>query len=268
MRQTPILCLTFDNLGAARSVFDGKAAVPDPTAPDIVEGYPNTLKLLGKLALRATFFVEGWSALHYPDTIGAILAEGHEIGLHGWIHEPFAELDRLRATQCINDGVAMLAARGVAPGGFRAPGGTRGIHAEAVLLKSGFKYDSSVETRMSMEIPRDPTSYAGNGVERLPSGLVNIPWEWFMIDAIHYILSPHGIRDPSALADYWAGILRNVAARGGVLTIIFHAHVSGVAADRLAAMERVLRTAIELGFQILPAREVACLADWGRNQTK
>lgn len=261
MRQTPILCLTFDNLGAARSVFDGKAAVPDLTAPDIVEGYPNTLKLLRDFGLRATFFVEGWSALHYPDTIEAILAEGHEIGLHGWIHEPFAELDRLRAIQCINDGLAMLAARGVAASGFRAPGGTRGNHAEAILLKSGLKYDSSVETRMSMEIPRDPSFYAGNGVEQLPSGLVNISWEWFMIDAIHYILSPKGIRDPSDLADYWGGILRNVAARSGVLTIIFHPHVSGVAADRLAAMEHVLRTAIELGFEILPAEELANRAE-------
>lgn len=256
MRKTPILCLTFDNLGAARRVFEGKAATPETTAPDIVEGYPNSLKLLRSLGIRATFFVEGWSALHYPETIEAILAEGHEIGLHGWIHEHFAELDRLRATQCINDGVAMLAARGVAARGFRAPGGTRGAHAEEILLKSGFTYDSSVDTPMSMDIPRD-ASYAGSGIQRLPSGLVNIPWTWFMIDAIHYILSPNGIRDPSDLADYWAAILRNVAARGGVLTIIFHPHVSGVAPDRLAAMEQVLRTAIKLGFEILPARELA-----------
>lgn len=261
MQQTPILCLTFDNLGAARSVFDGKTAVPDPAAPDIVAGFPNTLKLLRTLGLPATFFVEGWSALHYPDTINAILADGHEIGLHGWIHEPFAELDQLRATQYITDGVTMLAARGVVPRGFRAPGGTRGAHAEEILLASGFKYDSSVEASISMEIPRDTSLYVGNGVGRLPSGLVNIPWEWFMIDAIHYILSPDGIRDPSALADYWAAILRNVAAKGGVLTVIFHVHVSGVTSDRLAAMERFLRTAIELGFRILPAHEVASLAE-------
>ncbi|AJC82698.1 polysaccharide deacetylase protein (plasmid) [Rhizobium etli bv. phaseoli str. IE4803] len=256
VQKTPILCLTFDNLGAARSVFDGKAAVPDLTSPDIVEGYPNTLKLLRNLGLRATFFVEGWSALHYPGTIEAILAEGHEIGLHGWIHERFAELDQLRATQCINDGLAVLSMRGVVASGFRAPGGTRGAHAEAILLKSGFTYDSSVDTSMSMEIPQD-TSYTGSEVRRLPSGLVNIPWAWFMIDAIHYILSPNGIRDPSDLADYWRAILRNVAARGGVLTIIFHPHISGVSTERLAAMEQVLRTAIGLGFEILPAREVA-----------
>ncbi|MDK4742448.1 polysaccharide deacetylase family protein [Rhizobium sp. CNPSo 3464] len=260
MQHTPILCLTFDNLGAARSVFDGKTAVPDHAAPDIVAGIPNVLRSLRGLNLRATFFVEGWSALHYPDAIKAIVAEGHEIGLHGWIHEPFAELNQLRATQYITDGVAMLAARGVVPKGFRAPGGKRGSYAEEILLASGFKYDSSVETGMSMDIPRDTSLYVGNGVGRLPSGLMNIPWEWFMIDAIHYLLSPDGIRDPFALAEYWGAILRNVAAKGGVLTVIFHAHVSGVASDRLAAMERFLHAAIELGFRILPAHEVASLA--------
>ena len=122
----PVLCLTFDNLGAARAVFEGKAARPDPLAPAIVEGVPNVLRLLRDLDLRATFFIEGWSALHYRDAVRSIHSDGHEIGLHGWIHENFAELDRLRATQVLSDGVAMLGERGIVPTGFRAPGGALG----------------------------------------------------------------------------------------------------------------------------------------------
>jgi len=50
---------------------------------------PNTqrlLELLRRHQLRATFFVLGWVAKHYPQLIRDIHAEGHEIGSHGFWH--------------------------------------------------------------------------------------------------------------------------------------------------------------------------------------
>ena len=50
-------------------------------------GVPRILRLLEKHAIPATFFVPAVSALLHPDEQRRIIGQGHEIGLHGWIHE-------------------------------------------------------------------------------------------------------------------------------------------------------------------------------------
>ena len=50
-------------------------------------GVPRILALLEKTGIPATFFVPAVTALLYPDEQQRVIAQGHEIGLHGWIHE-------------------------------------------------------------------------------------------------------------------------------------------------------------------------------------
>src|ERR1051325_7699748 len=45
-------------------------------------GVPRLLGLLRHLDVSATFFVPGYIAEHHPRMIEAIIADGHEIGLH------------------------------------------------------------------------------------------------------------------------------------------------------------------------------------------
>ena len=251
----PVLCLTFDNMGEAHNVFLGKSAVPDPSAPGITVGYPSLLRLLATYDLRATFFVEGWSALHYGDVIDSILGGGHKIGLHGWVHEVFADLDERAALQCINDGLEVMKLRGFRPAGFRAPSGKVGDYGRKILSDLGFSFDSSVDMKWPQPVPSDVGSYAGDGLTHLPNGLTGIPWQWYMIDAVHYVLAENGCRNPDDLADYWGKVIRNVAETNGFVTIISHAHVTGVDPDRVAALEKVLKLALELGVEILPAEE-------------
>ncbi len=248
----PVLCLTFDNLGEARDVGLGKAAVPDLAAPGVATGYPKILSLLARYDLRATFFIEGWSALHYDDVVDSLQAGGHDIGLHGWVHEVFGDLDERSARQSVSDGLQVMKLRGLRPAGFRAPGGRIGPYGHTILGQNGFSYDSSVDTALPQAIPLDIDGYVGDGLKRLPNGLVGIPWQWFMIDAVHYFLAENGLRDPRDLADYWGRVLRNVARAGGLVTVISHAHVTGVDPDRLDALERTLNLAQELGFAIQP----------------
>ena len=254
-QEKPVLCLTFDNMGEAHNVFLGKSAVPDSTAPAITVGFPNILRLLATYDLRATFFVEGWSALHYGDVIDSLLRGGHEIGLHGWIHEVFADLPERTALQYVNDGLQVMKLRGVRPAGFRAPGGRIGPYGRQILAEAGFSFDSSVDTAMPQEIPSDIDEYAGDGLKQLPNGLIGIPWQWFMIDAVHYMLAQNGLRNPEDLVGYWSKVIRNVARTNGFVTIISHAHVTGVDPDRLVALEKVLKLALELGFEILPGEQ-------------
>ena len=37
--------------------------------------------------MRATFFVPAVAALLHPDEQRALSGDGHEVGIHGWIHE-------------------------------------------------------------------------------------------------------------------------------------------------------------------------------------
>jgi peptidoglycan/xylan/chitin deacetylase (PgdA/CDA1 family) len=81
-----VVALTFD---------DG----PDP------ETTPKVLELLARYDAKATFFVIGKKAEQCPDMLRAIVAAGHELGLHGYAHsrvtafrhEQFIEADLRRA---------------------------------------------------------------------------------------------------------------------------------------------------------------------------
>jgi peptidoglycan/xylan/chitin deacetylase (PgdA/CDA1 family) len=50
-------------------------------------GVPRLLEQLRRAGIRATFFVPGFTADCYPDTIRRIVADGHEVGWHGYLHE-------------------------------------------------------------------------------------------------------------------------------------------------------------------------------------
>nr|WP_256366422.1 polysaccharide deacetylase family protein [Microbulbifer sp. THAF38] len=248
-----VLCLTFDNLGEARNMFLKKSAVPDWEAPEITIGFPQVLQLLDRLQIRATFFVEGWSALHYGAIIENIHNGGHEIGLHGWTHEHFASLDQRAARQSIHDGLKVLQLRGIQPFGFRAPGGKVGPFTRQILADYDFIYDSSVETALPKCLPNDVSGFTGDKIQQQENGLVCISWQWFMVDAVHYRLADNGLSNPQLLSDYWCQVIRNVAQTNGFVTLISHAHVTGTDPKRMAALEKVLRLALALGYEIVPA---------------
>src|SRR5438874_8175983 len=50
-------------------------------------GVPRILKVLERHGVKASFYVPAVTALLHPDEQRRVIAEGHEIGIHGWIHE-------------------------------------------------------------------------------------------------------------------------------------------------------------------------------------
>lgn len=223
------LCLTFDNMGAARDIAEGRAARPDPHEPGLAIGYPRLLGLLDELDLHGTFFIEGWNGLHHPERVQELAARGHEVGLHGWAHEKFGALDRLRAEQLLYDGTAALTRIGVRPQGFRAPGGLRGKHTVPVLQALGFRYDSSTD-------PDDRSTQPA----LLAPGLAHIPWSWDMVDSVQYLRHPVRPRTPQEMEASWRDAIENAIQTSTNITIVIHAFVSGVDDERFAAVRRLL----------------------------
>jgi len=228
-----LVCLTFDNMGSAYEVGIGARGGPDPEEISLAVGYPRVLKLLEELELKATFFVEGWNALHHPERVRELVNRGHEVGVHGWVHEKFAALDAIQAERVLVDALAAFRNAGLAPTGFRAPGGIRGVHTEALLTALGFAYDSSIDDTHTLE----------PGL--LNPQLVNIPWAWSMNDYYCYHMAPdEASRTPERVEGAWLGLLDRAAASGGLVTFTFHAMCSGADDVAFGVMSRVLRAVL------------------------
>ncbi len=149
-------------------------------SPDAEERYPaltrHVLDFLDARGARGTFFVVGETAEAHPELVVEIAARGHEIGLHGWRHEPLTELTPESFRGDVTRGKALLEELGGASvHGFRAP--TFSLVPDSrwavdVLRDAGFAYSSSVLPARS-PLFGDPSLPAAPF--RWPNGLVELP---------------------------------------------------------------------------------------------
>ena len=58
------------------------------------QGMPRIRRLLARESIPASFYYPAVSALLHPDEVRGVAAEGHEIGIHSWIHEANTSLPR------------------------------------------------------------------------------------------------------------------------------------------------------------------------------
>jgi len=108
-------------------------------------GVPRIAKLLERHDVKATFYVPAVAAMTYPDEQRALVAAGHEIGIHGWIHElnsvlPY-EVERdlmMRAAGTLEQ------ITGVRPIGLRTPSWDFSPNTLRIEIEMGLLYDSSL----------------------------------------------------------------------------------------------------------------------------
>ena len=132
-------------------------------------GVPRILGLLRHLDLPATFFVPGYIAEHHPRMMEAIVDAGHEIGLHGYLHEKLACLDEAEEEAILVRSIdTLVRLTGKRPVGYRAPWFEVNPWTAALLARHGVEYSAS---EMGDDVPY-----------RHPSGLVEIPGQWLLED--------------------------------------------------------------------------------------
>lgn len=106
------------------------------------------LEQLARRNIKATFFVLGWVAERCPSLIKKIVAEGHEIGSHGYSHIPVNKMNEETFREDLLKSLQIISSiSGIKIKGYRAP--SFSIHpnmtwAFRVLRECGIDYDSSV----------------------------------------------------------------------------------------------------------------------------
>lgn len=121
-----------------------KAAMPSR----IERGLEALLRLLDERGTKATFFILGPVARSHPDFIRRIAGDGHEIGCHGWSHDPLYDLDRDRFVAETRSAVdAITDCTGSPVTSYRAAYFSiteRSLWALEALASLGFRSDSSI----------------------------------------------------------------------------------------------------------------------------
>lgn len=205
------------------------------------KGTPRILALLEKYGVPASFFMPAVSAMINPEEARAVVAAGHELGIHSWIHEFNSRLDAeterdlaLRA----RDTLAKISGR--TPVGMRTASWDFSPATLGIIREMGLLYDSSL---MADDAPYE-LLHRGE-----PTGIVELPVEWVRDDAVYFnmdrmsALRPY--TPPEAVLDVFRRELLAAHAEGGLFLLTMHPHVSGHR-SRIWILEEVIRLARSL----------------------
>ncbi|MGE0701298.1 MAG: polysaccharide deacetylase [Hyphomicrobiaceae bacterium] len=201
-------------------------------------GVPRILDLLARHDVKATFYVPAVVALLHPDEQRRIVGEGHEIGIHGWIHElnsvlPYeAERDlMLRSAETLEK------VSGQRPVGLRTPSWDFSPNTLRIEKEMGLAYDSSLMA--------DEDCYELL-LDGAPTGIVELPVEWVRDDAVYFMMnrfsSLRPYTPPTDVLDIFRRELDAAHADGGIFQLTCHPHIIGYR-SRIWIIDELIRHA-------------------------
>ena len=222
-------------VGARMSVMSHQAYGP-------LVGIPRILDLLEQHQIRSTFFVPGHTADRYPVAVRSIVAAGHEIAHHGYLHEQPTALTLEEEIDALDRGLAALAdVAGVRPVGYRAPMWDLSWRTPALLAERGFLYDSSL---MDADHPYELSISPG-----ADQSLVEIPIQWALDDWEQYCYLPDIsgsglIESPRKARELWQLEFDALRGVGGCWVLTNHPFLTG-RASRAAELGALMRYVLE-----------------------
>jgi len=184
---------------------------------------PRILEVLKRHRIPASFFVPAVVALLHPDEQRRVIDEGHEIGMHGWIHEWTGELsenverDLMRLAY---DTLIELTCK--TPVVVRVPSWDFSPSTLKLIRELGLLYDSSLMA------DDEPYELLEDGQ---PTGVVELPVEWIKDDAPYFGMNrASGLRPytaPSAVLEIFKAEFDGAVAERGLFLLTMHPHITG-----------------------------------------
>ncbi len=206
------------------------------------QGMPRILALLERHGVPASVFMPAVSAMLHDQEAKAVVAAGHELAIHSWIHE-----FNSRLSESVERGLALRAADvlerigGVRPVGMRTASWDFSPWTLKIIREMGLIYDSSLMA------DDDPYELLDEG---RPTGVVELPVEWIRDDAVYFNMDRMGglrpYTSPEAVLDIFRRELDMAHAEGGLYVLTMHPHHIGHR-SRIWILDEVIRHAKALG---------------------
>ncbi len=219
-------------------------------------GIGRLLRVLDRAAIRATFFIPGFSAERWPGICRSIRDAGHEIAHHGYLHEGAHGASGAEQERRLLRGLAALdEVLGVRPTGYRGPNWELTWETPALLARHGFTYDSGL-------MDADHPYVLAMSPEPGAPTIVELPGHWSLDDWEPYnylpgITGSGVIASPADVVARWTLELDALVPDGGLFMLTNHPFVSG-RASRAVALQRLIEHARAIdGVWIATAGEIA-----------
>jgi peptidoglycan/xylan/chitin deacetylase (PgdA/CDA1 family) len=201
---------------------------------------PNTgirriMDLLDLYEITASVFVPGRTAELHPDVIKEIVARGHDLNHHGYMHERPDGLSDEVERKVLEKGFEVLSSiTGEKPVGYRSPAAELKVTSPALLVEHGIVYDSSL---MGSDYPYVVPTDSGD--------LIELPMYWHLDDwpLFGFVSVPpvgNGISAPSAAFELWSESFEALYERGGFFNLCMHPFLTGRPAG-LRLLEKLIR---------------------------
>ncbi|CAN5735413.1 polysaccharide deacetylase [soil metagenome] len=195
-------------------------------------GVPRMLDLFDRHRIPATFFVPGFDAENHPELVREIIAQGHEIGAHGYLHERWEvpveeEGPLLRKAHDI-----LVDVTGVAPKGWRSPGGMKSAVTLQVLQDLGYIYDSS-DKDYDLPYPAIVGGEQSGEMIELPNNTSSLDDTYLYVE---------GAATPDEVLGLWLDEFDAIYHEGGYFILTFHPRAgfgSGIP-SRASVIERLI----------------------------
>lgn len=231
------VALSFDSDHETNELRDGGASVARLSWGEFGarRGVPRIRKVLDRFGVKASFFVPAVSALLHPEEQRSLAEEGHEIGLHGWIHELNTKLGEESERELMLRSADVLEKiTGVRPAGMRTPSWDYSANTLTIAREMGLLYDSSLFA------DDDPYEIVANGEN---TGIVELPVEWIRDDAVYFMMNRFGAQrpytPPADVLDIFRREFDGAYAEGGLFLLTMHPHVTGYR-SRIFILEELL----------------------------
>lgn len=216
-------------------------------------GIHRLLRTFERADVIGSFYIPGAYAEMHPDVVRAIRDGGHEIGLHGWMHEPPTDLDRATMASTTRRALDLLGE--LAGGidrvvGYRSPSWDMTEDAFSVLTELGIRYDSSM---------------MGDDRPYRMHGMTEVPVSWVLDDAPYYRYVGGATpgtppRSPRDVATQWCDEIEAAEAEGTLAVVTVHDWMSGRPAPA-HALQRVLNRIAESEAWLAPVAAIAAHHD-------
>jgi peptidoglycan/xylan/chitin deacetylase (PgdA/CDA1 family) len=159
-------------------------------------GVPRLNRLLERYDLPATWFWPGHSIETFPEQFDAVVASGHEIGLHGYSHENPIAMTRQQESEILDHCIDLISSRtGTRPTGYVAPWWEFSTVTNELLVERGIKYDHSLMHRdfepyyvrvgdswTPIDYDKPAAEWMKPFVRGEETDLVEIPASWYLDD--------------------------------------------------------------------------------------